>query len=104
MDRSFPRNIGKVETRIVVEYQDIDRLVREVYGPTIPELATYEFCAIAEAHNGSVYHYSLKAKPLESYDQSKWNKRQFDCNCLIMDKLCADGYIWPGEWCVEVYW
>lgn len=98
------RPLGKVVTRIEVDYGDVDDLVHEVYGPTIPELANYEFAAVAEAHSGMSYSFSPNGEPLRPYDQSKWDKRDFNCNCLIMDKLCADGYIVPGDYSVEVYW
>lgn len=100
------KQIGRVKSIIYTTFHEVEELVHEVYGKTIPELNEdkYEFVAIQECENDSMHEFNIDGK-LSNYDQKKWDKREFNYNnSLIINKLCSDGYIMSGCYLVEVSW
>lgn len=86
-----------------VEYGDLEKLVQEVY----PEkYSDYCFVSTQECGNDSSHTFNIDGKLGEVWE--KWDKKRFEegnaHNYLILNKLCADKYIKPGKYIIDVCW
>lgn len=89
------------KTCFFVDYDDFNEFVRQVYGN-----GRYNFVAEQEANNYSIYRFDVDGR-IANYDQrdaEEIRNGHIDNNNLLFNVLCADGYIEPGEYLVEVYW
>jgi hypothetical protein len=94
----------KAEKKVMfkVEEGDLTRFVQQVYDEN------YEFVAVEECGNDSSHTFSVTgiineydagaAKTIRNGEVPTYR------NGLLLDVLCADGYIEPGEYVVEVCW
>jgi hypothetical protein len=99
-----PKPKLKAEKKVMfkVEESDLTRFVQEVYDEN------YEFVAVEECGNDSSHTFRVTGV-INKYDETDAKKiRDGDIpiysNGLLLDVLCADGYIEPGEYVVEVCW
>lgn len=87
----------------VVDYNDFDRFVQQVYGDR-----NYEFCAVQEANNDSYYRFNVTGRvpDYNQRDAQRIRDGHIDTyrNHLLFNVLCQDGYIEPGTYLVEVSW
>jgi len=59
-----------------------------------------------EANNDSIYRFNATGE-IEDYDKEgaeEIRNGHIENNDLLFDVLCADGYIEPGEYLVDVCW
>lgn len=90
------------KTFFVVDFSEIERLVKETYGQE------FEFPCDQESMNGVSYRWSIDGKVSE-YNRKKIQVFQLSGKhsflaCPLMDDLCARGIIPPGEYLIEVSW
>lgn len=87
-----------------VSYQALERFIKEVY----PEMKNYSFVASQECGNDCSFTFNVGEKWLDDPDQ--WEKYKKGIiktdynNYTIINGLCADKHIKPGEYLVEVCW
>ena len=96
----------KLETETIhtIEYHDLEEFVKQVYG-----VEDYEFVAIQECGNDSQHRFQVDGEIKGKYDQERSDrirKGQINTyeNRALMNTLCADGYIEPGIYIVDVCW
>ncbi len=96
----------KVEKRTVykVDCSDLEQFVREVYA-----VEDYSFVAKQECGNDSQHRFHVDAV------MDKWDIKEAEAlrggkvesgmsNHTILQTLCVDGHIKPGEYIVDVCW
>jgi len=86
-----------------VDYQDLESLIREVYGK--PD---YDIVADEEWNNDSDHTFTVEPK-LDMYqtqdiEQFKATGEAMYRLGTILDDLCANGHIEPGEYLISVCW
>lgn len=86
-------------TYIEMDYDEVDRIISDAYG------INYEFVASEEAHNDSSHALLVEAEPLDEYDQSKLDRKDFHfmARSLLCD-LCYQGKIEAGNYLINVCW
>jgi hypothetical protein len=86
------------------DYDDLETLVQEVYG-----IDDYSFTDVQECSNDSTHtfvvekvteqFYKADAKLIRSGKRVPRHR-----NGLLLNCLCADGHIEPGEYIIDVCW
>lgn len=97
------KNLEKFEV-ISVDYGDLDNLVKEVYNNE-----DYEFVADEEMGNDSQKLYKDITGSLEDYDEKelerfKSGERHSYNTRVILEDLCRNGHIEPGNYLIKVCW
>jgi len=93
------------ETFLVVNYNDLNRFIRETTGRQ-----NYNCVALEEWDNDSYHSISVSNEPLDQYDSDFWadfkNRKETGSFGLsiIMNALCLEGKIAPGNYLVHVSW
>lgn len=92
-----------IETVYKVNYGDLQKLVAKIYKDK-----EYSFIETQECGNDTSHEFSVDGK-INDYDKSdaeNIRKGQIDAyrNYLLMNVLCADGHILPGEYIINVCW
>jgi len=90
----------------VMGSDDFDRLVRRVYGESIP----YEFVAAEEANNYSAITYNgMVRRDLDAYDRGKLNQllagewTPYTARTLLQD-MVNRAVLSEGNYLIEIYW
>ena len=115
-------NLPKLKTRDecvkFVEYNELDALIKKVYGifetppGTRSRLGYRSFSVVSmeEWLNGQEHSFDVKKKPLDKFDKRGMKdfminpfKTRYFTDVLLND-LCNNGYIEPGTYVVEVWW
>ena len=117
----IPKLPTRSECVIFVDYHDLDKLIKRVYGIFETSIAysvgggilgfrDFTVVGMEEWTNDSVHEYTVEKKPLD-----KWDKRDlaefmdnpfvasYALNVLLQD-LCNNGYIGPGTYIISVSW
>jgi hypothetical protein len=95
---------GRTETVIKVDYNDLDDFIHQTTGRD-----DYSCCDSQEWNNDSQHRFHVENKPLSEYDQKEWsqfklgNKRHCYLG-ILLDGLCVDGLIPPGNYIINVRW
>lgn len=89
----------KKVTYFKMSEDEIDKLISEAYG------IDYILAAYEEACNDSQHTFSVEPEPLDEYDRSKLDRKDFHfmTRSLLCD-LCHQGKIEAGDYLVEVCW
>lgn len=94
----------RLENVFLFEYNEFDNLVSDVYGQE------YDFVADEELSNDSVRFYrDITGKEIDDYDRKKvetfreTGEGSFLSRSLLED-LCSQGKIEPGNYLVSVSW
>ncbi len=88
-----------------VDYTEVERFTMEKY----PFIKDYEFACVQESGNDTSYTFNVNGK-LDKWDLEDWDKIKSSGtvhnyrNRLVLNKLCADGHIEPGEYLIKVSW
>ena len=94
---------GQVQRIMTVDYSDLEDFVKQVY-----KAEDYDFVATEECGNDSQHSFSIDGKISKSDQKDADQIRQGIINSyqnyLLLNTLCADGYIEPGEYLIEVCW
>jgi len=96
---------GKRNLVIEAEYRDLENLVVEKY----PFLKGYRFAVLEQCHNDSVHAFDVNGE-IDDYGEEEWElakeqgEQALSDNATILNKLCADGFIEPGEYNISVCW
>lgn len=114
----------KTETKISVEYHDLDEFITKYFSfPRKEEymdkyrkkpkqgiyLQEFEFVAIEEANNDSAYTYNITGN-LYDWDVTEMEEmlvaKKFDCFSTrrILDYLCSKCVIDKGDYLINVSW
>ena len=90
----------KITTKTIheIDYNDLEQFAKEKLG-----LKDYEFPEVQECGNNWYYKFMVGGK-LSEYDLEKLNCQKHYSNRAVLNKLCADGHIPPGEYLVSVSW
>lgn len=95
----------KEEKVFRVDYKDLDKLINKVYG-----LKDFEVVATEEASNDSTLSFGgISSRKQDEYDLEMLNNfkqginRRF-CTHVILNDLCIQGIIPPGDYIVDVCW
>ena len=90
----------KKEVVIECDASDIEQLVMKHY----PQYVDYELYAYEE-HDNSVMVRDAEAEDVPDYEQEDFEagKAQYMANVLL-NKLCFDGHIEPGEYIIDGTW
>ncbi len=97
--------LGTKVEYIEVNSNELDNFVHENYKWA----KNYEFVPMEECGNDSSHSFTVKGQ-LDDSDLEEWEefKRKNGYlayqNSLVLNKLCADGFIEPGEYLVNVCW
>lgn len=93
----------KQKTYYEVTYHDLEDFARPIYN-----LINYEFAAVEECGNSSNFTYDIDGKIdsyLETGVQSIRNGSvPLYSNRLLLNLLCKDGHIPPGNYLISVFW
>lgn len=112
----------RIETKIIVDYSDLDRLITEYFkfvrDPSMvaswePKqdvyYKKYEFVAMEEASNYASYDYDIDGY-LDEFDQKDIDKMletetfpQYSTR-VIMNYLASKGVIDKGNYLIDVFW
>ena len=95
---------SNVKTYVEVEYGDLERFATEIY-----DLDDYNFACVQECGNdtsttfnvhGKLGRWDIKTakKIVEEKRVPSWS------NGILLNLLCADGHIIPGEYLIHVSW
>ena len=96
-----------MKTKTVIEMSDseLDELVHEKLG-----FENYEFVAVEECDNESCHQFKIDGD-LSRHASSKEYLARWECgtfvhysNYIILNKLCADRHIPPGNYLITVSW
>lgn len=88
----------------LVDHLDLEKFVDTVYG------LDYSFCDVEDVHIEDDYGYIITGKVDEDDDEEDiklivGGKRvPLYRNLLLLDLLCRDGYISPGNYLIQVKW
>ena len=91
------------KTTHYVSYNDLEYFIKEVYGFTL------DLCAAEEASNDSHLTYDIDGI-VEEYDREDIEQLfngewvGFGTGRLALTKLCVDGHIPAGNYCVDIFW
>lgn len=89
----------------VIDYREIEQMFRKQH----PDIKYDSFIAVEECGNDSVHNFVV-SKQLDEWSQDNWQeivkKKSVGCyqNNVILDKLCEDGLLKPGNYLVKVSW
>lgn len=90
-------------TIIKTDYNEIEDLLDQHYGIT-----HYEVVAAEELGNGSNLDYDIDGKldkwELEDFEEIQNGKFLLHRTRILINKLCADGYIEAGNYIINVSW
>lgn len=93
----------KTETFITADYQEIDELVHKHYNNK-----SYKFAVIQESGNDSTHKFNIDGKidknDLEDANEIRNGKIPLYSNWLVLNCLCADGYLEKGKYLITVSW
>jgi hypothetical protein len=93
-------NFGKQKSYIEVDYKELEKFVHEVY----PQFSEYSFVANEECGNDSQHSFRVDGK-ISEYDKQMFeNAKWGPANYILLNKLCEDGHISPGEYLIKVSW
>lgn len=100
----------KIKTIIEVEYGALEQLAHEVYNLQFDNSQEpYEFVAVQECGNDSSHQFHIDGK-LE-YAGEKESAKRIRSGIIkpyengdLLNTLCSDGYIIPGEYVIKVSW
>lgn len=84
----------KKKTIFECEYYELEKFVKEKYG------VDYDFVANEECGNDSSHTFTVDGEVDEDFDIHVVSYRNYD----LMNKLCKDGHIEPGEYLINVCW
>lgn len=98
-----------------VQYQDLESFVKEIYPKTRGGIKSkyddgYSFVATQECGNDCSFSFKVDDEKMDEYDQEDWNKFKETGgvpdynNALLLQGLCIEGHIEPGEYLIEVSW
>ena len=98
-------------TRIAIEHSTIDRIVYLYYGHSDGEfkMPNFEMVANGEWYNDTCYQFTVNGK-INEYDEDdaeefrRSGKPGDLSNGAVLNILCADGWLEPGDYIVEVCW
>lgn len=105
----------KTQTVHVVDDTELERLANEVYGRELQGGSPrrfynpYEFAAVGECGNDTDHAFVVSARPHPD-DQLAVDSIRGGVavpmyrNGLLLDLLCADGHIAPGNYLIQVSW
>jgi len=97
------KNPFKKETVYRADYDDVEEFIQKFYED--PE---YEFVVDMESHNDTSLRFNVNGK-LDDWSQKKveefraGKRRPFICGALLND-LCRQKIIKPGDYIVDVSW
>jgi hypothetical protein len=85
----------------VVDYSKLNEFVKQVYG-----IKNYSFLDDEQVHNDSCYDFKITGKHEWYSDEEVEEARQGknNNNNILLEALCADGYIPSGHYLVTVCW
>lgn len=88
----------------ILEYHELDALVQKNLG-----FGRYEFVAVEMGHNDTDYYFPETTGALDEHEKEQieaWKNGKFVPNSTtaILDKLCSDGVIEPGNYMITVMW
>lgn len=92
------------ETIIRVEYYDLEEFASKIYG-----LQEYNFAAVEECGNDSSHSFDVDGN-LDDYDVEEAekikNEHTVDSyqNYILLNLLCKEGHIEPGNYLINVSW
>lgn len=98
----------KVKTQIInlVDYAELERFAREVYN-----LSNYEFAAVEECDNDSDHAFVVSALSPDRLDDDaedialiRGGHVPLYRNHLLLDLLCTDNLLAPGNYLISVCW
>ena len=95
---------SKIKTVIEVNAFDLDAFVKSIYGTK-----SYSFIADNECGNDSVHTFTVVNEQLEDYEQDELNEwKENDSGnymtSILLQDLCINGHIQPGEYIISVCW
>lgn len=103
----------KTQTIHVVDYAELERLANEVYGRE-PQGGSprqffnpYEFVAVEECSNDSDHAFTVTPNPDDGEAEAMIRSGAavpIYGNLTLLQCLCADGHIAPGNYLVKVSW
>jgi hypothetical protein len=86
-----------------VDYRELECFVSEVYGIT-----DYNFVAVEEGQNDSTYSFIVDGKTDEwdmgTVDEIRKGYIPMYSNGVLLNILCADGHLKPGNYSITVCW
>ena len=91
------------ETKIVVDCNDLQDFIEEVYGQI------YEIVAEEEWNNYESHNFTISKEDINSYDLpklnffKKGNPKQYSLRVILQD-LCNQDFIEEGDYLINVYW
>lgn len=91
-----------VKTIYKVEYHDLEAFVKKIYN-----MRNYEFVANQECSNDSSHEFNINGilGKWELAESEKIRNGRLSCsNRSVLQTLCADGYIEPGTYIINVCW
>lgn len=88
-----------------VNYGDLERAIQEHF-----DFIEYSICAAEEVGNDSALTFNIDAKPLDEWElkdleeMKKSNGNKGWRTHLLMQAMCIDGVIEPGEYLIQISW
>ena len=103
----LPKLECEKRTIIKVDYDDLEDYFEAVYGQA------WCFCSSEEAQNDNVYEYDIGGEHSEEFDE--WDKERFEMwvkegkfwafgTHSLMEEMCRNGLLEPGEYIIKVWW
>lgn len=89
------------KTIIEADYGEIEDLVKKHYGLGEPD---YSFVEAQECHNNTSHRFKVEAEfDVKDWDRAKEMRWSYS-NHTLLNRLCFDGHIEPGEYYIRVSW
>jgi hypothetical protein len=91
------------QTIISVNYGDFDKFVNQVYG------VNFDFVNSEECGNDTTHSFHGIDGEVDDYDQEdldsfKENKKNSYMTRILLNDLCKNGFIEPGDYYINVCW
>lgn len=102
--------LRKEEKKIIKVHDDaLDNFVRRIYNIRNQHGQYYSFVEVQECGNDSSHEFRVDGQisdyHLPNANQLRQgNMPRYYSNSLILNMLCADGYIEPGDYLISVSW
>ena len=98
-----PKLKCKKRTVFWVDYYDFNSFVNDIYG------IDYSFTASEESGNDTTHAFNkidgkVDACDQEDLDLFKTNEKQSYMARILLNNLCKNGYIEPGDYLIKVSW
>ena len=102
----------------IVEYGDLDKLIKRVYGifetPVLTNSSlgyrSFSIVSMEEWQNDQSHEFTVKREPLDRWRREELREFMEDPfrasykTWVLLNDLCNNGYIEPGTYIIRVYW